>query len=88
MSALKLGGGGADDLVKVKSATKKGYEEAAEGDSINFSVPTSETRRGRVGKGVAQTLDTACNQATIVARYRKREITIILNVVPSIFSIH
>lgn len=52
--------------LKVKSATLKGYEEAALGDSINISVPNSETRRGRVGKGVAQTLDTACNQATII----------------------
>jgi DNA (cytosine-5)-methyltransferase 1 len=51
--------------LKIKSATSKGYEEATEGDSINFSVPNSETRRGRVGKGVAQTLDTACNQAVI-----------------------
>lgn len=53
------------NYLKIKSATKKGYEEAAEGDSINFSVPNSETRRGRVGKGVAQTLDTQCNQATL-----------------------
>jgi len=53
-------------LLKIKSATLKGYEEAKEGDSINCSVPSSETRRGRVGKGVAQTLDTACNQATLV----------------------
>lgn len=53
------------EYLKVKSATQKGYEEATIGDSINFSVPNSETRRGRVGKGVAQTLDTACNQATI-----------------------
>ena len=67
MSALKLGGGGCDDLIKVKSATEKGYEEAKYGDSINYSVPSSKTRRGRVGKGVAQTLDTSCNQATIVA---------------------
>jgi DNA (cytosine-5)-methyltransferase 1 len=52
--------------IKIKSATAKGYEEATIGDSINFSVPNSETRRGRVGKGVAQTLDTACNQGTIV----------------------
>ena len=44
MSALKVGGGGCDDLVKIKSATSKGYEEATEGDSINFSVPNSETR--------------------------------------------
>jgi DNA (cytosine-5)-methyltransferase 1 len=51
--------------LKVKSATSKGYEEATEGDSINFSVPSSETRRGRVGKGVAQTLDTACNQGVV-----------------------
>lgn len=55
------------DIVKIKSATKKGYEEATENDSINFSVPTSETRRGRVGVGVAQTLDTQCNQGVIVA---------------------
>jgi len=51
--------------IKVKSATKRGYETAKEGDSINFSVPNSETRRGRVDKGVAQTLDTQCNQAVI-----------------------
>jgi DNA (cytosine-5)-methyltransferase 1 len=53
------------EYLKIKSATSKGYEEATEGDSINFSVPSSETRRGRVGKGVAQTLDTACNQGTL-----------------------
>ena len=51
--------------IKIKSATSKGYELAQEGDSINFSVLTSETRRVRVGKGVAQTLDTACNQAIL-----------------------
>ena len=65
MSALKVGGGGCDDLVKINSATSKGYEEATDGDSINFSVPNSQTRRGRVGKGVAQTLDTGCNQGVI-----------------------
>ena len=55
-----------DNYLKVNSATKKGYEEDTEGDSINFSVPNSETRRGRVGKGVAQTLDTQCNQGIII----------------------
>jgi DNA (cytosine-5)-methyltransferase 1 len=59
-------------LVQVKSATIKGYEEATEGDSINFSVPNSETRRGRVGKQVAQTLDTACNQGVICGAIRGR----------------
>lgn len=51
-----------DDEVRVKEAVKKGYSVAEEGDSINISVPSSKTRRGRVGKQVAQTLDTACNQ--------------------------
>ena len=59
--------------IKIKSATKKGYEEAEEGDSINFSVPNSETRRGRVGKQVAQTLDTQCNQGVWIADYRADE---------------
>jgi DNA (cytosine-5)-methyltransferase 1 len=49
----------------VPEATKKGYAEAEEGDSINLSVPNSKTRRGRVGKGEAQTLDTGMQQYTI-----------------------
>ena len=62
----RYGKNGAEDpYIKVKSATSKGYEEATDGDSINFSVQNSETRRCRVGKGVAQTLDTACNQGVI-----------------------
>jgi DNA (cytosine-5)-methyltransferase 1 len=56
----------------VNSATAKGYEEATEGDSINFSVPNSKTRRGRVGKGVAQTLDTACSQGVMIGAFRGR----------------
>lgn len=60
------------EYLKIKSATSKGYEEATEGDSINFSVPNSETRRGRVGKQVAQTLDTACNQGIMIGAFRGR----------------
>ena len=57
--------------IQIKSATSKGYEEAQEGDSINFSVPNSETRRGRVGKQVAQTLDTKCNQGVLNDKIRR-----------------
>lgn len=57
--------------IKVPSATKQGYETATTGDSINLSVPNSKIRRGRVGKQVAQTLDTACNQAVVQDRIRK-----------------
>lgn len=64
---------GTTNYLKIKSATSKGYEEATEGDSINFSVPNSETRRGRVGKGVAQTLDTGCQQGVLIGDYRTDE---------------
>lgn len=50
----------------IKSATKKGFELARTGDAINFSNPNSETRRVGVGVGVAQTLDTQCNQGVVV----------------------
>jgi DNA (cytosine-5)-methyltransferase 1 len=63
----------AGTFLKIKSATSKGYETATTEDSINFSVPNSETRRGRVGKGVAQTLDTQCNQGVMVGDYRTDE---------------
>ena len=59
------------NVLKVKSATKRGFEIANEGDSINFSQSNSETRRGRVGKEVAQTLETQCNQGIIQDRIRK-----------------
>lgn len=52
--------------ISVKSATSRGYEEATEGDSINLTMPESKTRRGRVGKKQAQTLDTSCNQGIFV----------------------
>lgn len=61
------------NYVRVNSATSQGYELATEGDSINLSVPTSKTRRGRVGKGKAQTLDTQCNQGIIVLGNLKGE---------------
>ncbi len=52
-------------MVLIPEATKKGYGEATVGDSINLSVLGSSTRRGRVGKGVAQTLDTGMQQHTL-----------------------
>lgn len=66
--ASQAGGLGAKTglyAVKIKEATRKGYSEAETGDSINLSVPNSKTRRGRVGKGVAQTIDTGMQQYTL-----------------------
>lgn len=55
----------AEPIAYVKEATKKGYAEIYEGDSVNLEQPNSKTRRGRVGKGCAQTLTTSCNQAVV-----------------------
>lgn len=53
--------------VEVKEATKQGYAECRVGvDTVNLSVPGSKTRRGRVGKEIANTLDTSCNQGIFV----------------------
>ena len=59
------GGGNTEGKFIIKANTKKGYEEVKEGDSLNLSVPSSKTRRGRVGKGVSQTIDTGMHQHTI-----------------------
>ncbi len=66
-----MGKGGGHTPLLIKEATKKGYAEAEVGDSINLSVPNSETRRGRVGKGEAQTLDTGMQQYTIQSGVRR-----------------
>lgn len=53
--------------IEVKEATKQGYAECRVGvDTVNLSVPGSKTRRGRVGKEIANTLDTSCNQGIFV----------------------
>ncbi|HEM6243494.1 TPA: DNA (cytosine-5-)-methyltransferase, partial [Streptococcus suis] len=49
-------GGGLEPKIAVREATSKGYSEAIVGDSVNLSHPNSSTRRGRVGKQVANTL--------------------------------
>jgi DNA (cytosine-5)-methyltransferase 1 len=58
------------EYLKIKSGTSKGYDEAVIGDSINIAFASSDTRRGRVGKGVAQTLDTGCQQGVMVGTWR------------------
>lgn len=68
-------GGGREPKVLVREATKKGYDIATVGDSINISQPKSKTRRGRVGHGVANTLVTGSEQAALTNNYRIRKLT-------------
>ena len=62
-------------VVLVKEATKQGYAVANIGDSINLSHPNSKTRRGRVGKNIANTLLTSDEQGVVLSDYKIRKLT-------------
>ncbi|MBS0737576.1 DNA cytosine methyltransferase [Streptococcus suis] len=68
-------GGGLEPKIAVREATAKGYSEATVGDSVNLSHPNSSTRRGRVGKQVANTLLTGEEQGVITPNFRIRKLT-------------
>ena len=59
-------GGGREPKILVREATKQGYVVANVGDSINFSHPNSKTRRGRVGKNIANILLTSDEQCVVL----------------------
>ena len=62
-------------IIRVREATKQGYALAERGDSVNVSYPTSKTRRGRVGKQVAQTLQAGeVNQGVVMNDIRIRKL--------------
>jgi DNA-cytosine methyltransferase len=50
----------------VRNATKKGFLNVKNYDSVNLDFPKSKTRRGRVGIQKANTLNTGCNQGIFV----------------------
>lgn len=64
-----------NNVLAIKEATKMGYAEGYEGDSINISQPNSKTRRGRVGKQRANTLETGLTQGVIESDLRIRKLT-------------
>ena len=62
--------------IAIREATKQGYAIAEQGDSVNVSYPTSTTRRGRVGKQVAQTLQAGeVNQGVVMNDIRIRKLS-------------
>jgi DNA (cytosine-5)-methyltransferase 1 len=55
----------------IREATKQGYAIAQEGDAVNFQFPDSNTRRGRIGKQMANTLEASgINQGVVQAEVR------------------
>ena len=61
-------------VLYIKEATKKGYKEAHEGDSIDLGFAGSNTRRGRVFAGVAHTVDTANTHGIVLRGGRVRRL--------------
>lgn len=68
-------GGGLEPKIRVCEATKKGYVKATVDDSVNLAHPSSKTRRGRVGKGIANTLVTGDSQGGVTPNFRIRKLT-------------
>jgi len=66
---------GYDDYLKIKNATKKGYLEAVAGDSVDLAYPNSKMRRGRVQKGMIQTLTTSDNLGVVMNDLNIRKLT-------------
>lgn len=67
-------GGGNVPLVPIKTANKKGYDMATDGDGIDLAYPQSATPRGRVGHGVAKTIPTGDSQGALDG-FRIRKLT-------------
>ncbi len=63
-----------DNYVAVKTANKKGYDLAQDGDGIDLAYPNSTTRRGRVGHEVSKTLACSDTMGTL-QNYRIRKLT-------------
>ena len=55
-----------DNFICVKNNTKKGYQEAYDGDGIDLENLTSSTRRGRVQHQSCQTISTQPNKGVVV----------------------
>mgnify|MGYP000291604392 CR=1 FL=1 len=64
-----------NNVLKITEATKQGYATAEIGDSVNLSHPNSKTRRGRVGKQIANTLLTGESQGVVEPDFRIRKLT-------------
>ena len=61
-------------VLLIKEATKCGYKAAHPGDSVDLGYAGSNTRRGRVGRDIAHTLDTGSTQGIVMRGGRIRRL--------------
>jgi DNA (cytosine-5)-methyltransferase 1 len=59
----------------IKEATKRGYKEAYPGDSVDIGYVDNHNRRGRVGRGIAHTLNGSRMQGVVMPDGRIRRLT-------------
>ena len=64
-----------NNFLKIREATAQGNAEAEIGGSVNLAHPNSKTRRGRIGKGQANTLLTGESQGVVTSDFRIRKLT-------------
>ena len=68
-------GGGHIPMMKLKTNTKKGYDEVTAGDGVRVCHPTSKLARGRTQKNATGSLSTACDWGTVDKDFRIRRLT-------------
>ena len=57
---------GKSDYLLIKEATKRGFKEAYDEDSVYLGFPGTNKRRARVGSAFAHTLDTGSSQGVVL----------------------
>ncbi|WP_137665443.1 DNA cytosine methyltransferase [Enterococcus hulanensis] len=70
-----MSGGDQTPKIAIKEATSSGYKYAEPGDSVNTAFPDSDYRRGRVGKGTANTILTSSQQGVLTEQLQIRRLT-------------
>lgn len=62
-------------FIRIREATKKGYDEAYEGDGLNLSFMNGTSRRGRVKRGMSPTLPAKPTTGCVDKNLRLRKLT-------------
>lgn len=79
-------GGNRQPKIMIKNATQKGYDEATDGDSVNLQYLDSNTRRGRVGHQVSQTLMANDSMGVVIGSTQKHAAISRDGIVPTLTS--
>jgi DNA (cytosine-5)-methyltransferase 1 len=61
-------------VLLIKEATTRGFKEAVPGDSVNLSYANQNKKRGRVGKAIANTIDTSSQMGVVTLNGRIRRL--------------